>query len=183
MEGKRRMTQNVDTATFAGGCFWCMVKPFDTLPGIKEVVSGYIGGTVENPSYEQVKTGTTGHMEAIQVTFDSELFPYEKLLELYWTQVDPTDDEGQFFDRGSNYRTAIFYHDETQKNLAEKSKTELAASGRFTKPIVTRILPAAPFYPAEEEHQKFYKKHPDRYAEERVESGRDAFITEKWGKH
>ncbi|EST12301.1 peptide-methionine (S)-S-oxide reductase MsrA [Sporolactobacillus laevolacticus] len=177
------MTQNVDTATFAGGCFWCMVKPFDTLPGIKEVVSGYIGGTVENPSYEQVKTGTTGHMEAIQVTFDPELFPYEKLLELYWTQVDPTDDEGQFFDRGSNYRTAIFYHDETQKNLAEKSKTELAASGRFTKPIVTRILPAAPFYPAEEEHQKFYKKHPDRYAEERVESGRDAFITEKWGKH
>lgn len=171
-----------ETATFAGGCFWCMVKPFDTLPGIEKVVSGYIGGKVEAPTYEMVKSGTTGHMEAVQITFDPDVFPYEKLLELYWTQIDPTDDGGQFFDRGSNYRTAIFYHDEAQKALAERSKSALASSGRFTKPIVTRILPAAPFYPAEEEHQKFYKKYPDRYAAERSESGRDTFIKEKWGR-
>ncbi|MCO7176402.1 peptide-methionine (S)-S-oxide reductase MsrA [Sporolactobacillus kofuensis] len=175
------MTKKFETATFAGGCFWCMVKPFDTLPGIEKVISGYTGGTVEHPSYEQVKTGTTGHMEAIHITYDPQLFPYEKLLELYWTQVDPTDDGGQFFDRGSNYRTAIFYENEQQKRLAEQSKRELALSGRFLKPIVTRILPAAPFYPAEEEHQKFYKKHPDRYTAERIESGRDAFIHDNWG--
>ncbi|RYL94388.1 peptide-methionine (S)-S-oxide reductase [Sporolactobacillus sp. THM7-4] len=172
----------VETATFAGGCFWCMVKPFDTLPGIEKVVSGYTGGHVENPTYEQVKSGTTGHMEAVQITYDPAIFPYEKLLDLYWTQIDPTDDGGQFFDRGSNYRTAIFYHNAGQKRLAEQSKTALVASGRFNKPIVTRILPAVPFYPAEEEHQMFYKKHPGRYAEERTESGRDTFIEEKWGK-
>ncbi|GAY77035.1 peptide methionine sulfoxide reductase MsrA [Sporolactobacillus inulinus] len=177
----RNMTKKLEKATFAGGCFWCMVKPFDTLPGIESVVSGYTGGTVENPTYEQVKTGTTGHMEAVQIDFDPDLFPYERLLELYWTQVDPTDDEGQFFDRGSNYRTAIFYHTAEQKTLAEQSKAALAASGRFRKPIVTRILPEAPFYPAEEEHQKFYRKHPDRYKAEREESGRDAFIKETWG--
>jgi peptide-methionine (S)-S-oxide reductase len=176
------MTQTLETATFAGGCFWCMVKPFDTLPGIEKVVSGYTGGKVENPTYEQVKTGTTGHMEAIQILFNPELFPYEKLLELYWTQVDPTDDGGQFFDRGDNYRTAIFYHDEAQKKSAEKSRAELSKSGRFLKPIVTRILPEAAFYPAEEEHQKFYKKNPDRYKAERVESGREAFIRETWEK-
>ncbi|WP_193437376.1 peptide-methionine (S)-S-oxide reductase MsrA [Sporolactobacillus pectinivorans] len=172
----------LETATFAGGCFWCMVKPFDTLPGIKKVVSGYAGGHVENPNYEQVKSGATGHMESIQITFNPAVFPYEKLLELYWTQVDPTDDEGQFFDRGSNYRTAIFYHSEQQKKLAEQSRSAIAESGRFRKPIVTRILPEAPFYPAEEEHQMFYKKHPDRYAEERTESGRDAFIEANWGE-
>ncbi|WP_010632372.1 peptide-methionine (S)-S-oxide reductase MsrA [Sporolactobacillus vineae] len=167
-------------ATFAGGCFWCMVKPFDTLPGIEKVVSGYTGGHVADPTYQQVKSGKTGHMEAIQIAFDPGIFPYEKLLKLYWTQIDPTDDGGQFFDRGSNYRTAIFYHNETQRKLAEQSKAALAASGRFRKPIVTRILPAAPFYPAEEEHQKFYQKHPVRYQAERTESGRDAFIHRNW---
>lgn len=171
-----------EKATFAGGCFWCMVKPFDTLPGIEKVVSGYTGGQVEHPTYERVKSGTTGHMEAIQITFDPTVFPYEKLLDLYWTQIDPTDAGGQFFDRGSNYRTAIFYHNDVQKKLAQQSKSALASSGRFTKPIATRILPAAPFYPAEEEHQKFYKKHPDRYAAERSESGRDAFIEENWNR-
>lgn len=169
-------------ATFAGGCFWCMVKPFDTLPGIEKVVSGYTGGHTEDPTYEQVKSGATGHMESIQITYDPVVFPYEKLLELYWTQIDPTDDGGQFFDRGSNYRTAVFYHDEMQRKMAEASKAALIASGRFRKPIVTRILPATPFYPAEEEHQKFYQKHPGRYQAERTESGRNAFIERNWGR-
>ncbi|MFT8317780.1 MAG: peptide-methionine (S)-S-oxide reductase MsrA [Sporolactobacillus sp.] len=167
-------------ATFAGGCFWCMVKPFDTLPGILEVTSGYTGGKTEYPTYDQVKTGKTGHMEAIQIHFNPDVFPYEKLLELYWTQIDPTDDGGQFFDRGSNYRTAIFYYDQVQQRQAEHSRDQLARSGRFIKPIVTRILPAGIFYPAEEEHQKFYQKHPERYAEERTESGRDDFIHQIW---
>jgi methionine-S-sulfoxide reductase len=171
----------LETATFAGGCFWCMVKPFDTLPGIEKVVSGYSGGHTENPTYEQVKSGTTGHMESIQITYDPFVFPYEKLLQLYWTQIDPTDDGGQFIDRGSNYRTAVFYHNEKQKKLAEQSMAALEASGRFRKPIVTRILPAAPFYPAEKEHQKFYLKHPERYKAERVDSGRDVFIRNTWG--
>lgn len=173
--------KKLEIATFAGGCFWCMVKPFDTLPGIEKVVSGYSGGHTENPTYEQVKSGTTGHMETIQITYDPSVFPYKKLLKLYWTQVDPTDDGGQFIDRGSNYRTAVFYHNEEQKKLAEQSKAALAASGRFKKPIVTQILPAAPFYPAEEEHQKFYLKHPDRYKIERTDSGRDGFIKNSWG--
>ncbi|MFT8363380.1 MAG: peptide-methionine (S)-S-oxide reductase MsrA [Sporolactobacillus sp.] len=178
------MVENKDLqiATFAGGCFWCMVKPFDTLPGIEQVVSGYTGGELANPSYEQVKTGQTGHMEAIQIVHDPQRFSYEQLLTLYWTQIDPTDDGGQFFDRGSNYRTAIFYHNETQRQLAEHSRTRLAASGRFSKPIVTRILPALPFYPAEEAHQKFYQKQPQRYRQEQLESGREAFIYKMWGQ-
>lgn len=174
--------RRLETATFAGGCFWCMVKPFDTLPGIEKVVSGYSGGHVENPTYEQVKSGATGHMESIQITYDPALFPYAKLLELYWAQIDPTDDGGQFIDRGSNYRTAVFYQNDEQRKLAEQSKEELAVSNRFRKPIVTQILPIAPFYPAEEEHQKFYKKNPHRYAEEINESGRAVFIKEHWQK-
>ncbi|WP_026692991.1 peptide-methionine (S)-S-oxide reductase MsrA [Peribacillus kribbensis] len=174
------MESRTEYATFAGGCFWCMVKPFDELPGIKGIVSGYTGGEKENPSYGEVKTGTTGHYEAVQITFDPEVFPYEKLLELYWPQIDPTDDEGQFFDRGSQYRTAIFYHNDHQKSLAQKTLKELEESGRFKKPIVTEILPAAIFYPAEEYHQDFYKKNPKEYKQERIESGRDTFIEENW---
>lgn len=170
----------LEIATFAGGCFWCMVKPFDELPGIHKIVSGYSGGHTVDPTYQEVKIGTTGHYEVVQITFDPSLFPYRKLLELYWAQTDPTDDGGQFFDRGPQYRTAIFYHTDEQKALAEKSRQELEASGRFNNPIVTKILPAAPFYVAEDEHQEFYKKHPKRYAEERVESGRDRFIKENW---
>ncbi|WP_165364325.1 peptide-methionine (S)-S-oxide reductase MsrA [Sporolactobacillus sp. THM19-2] len=171
-----------EQAVFAGGCFWCMVKPFDTLPGIIKVVSGYTGGHVADPTYEQVKSGATGHMEAVQITYDPDVFPYEKLLELYWRQIDPTDAGGQFIDRGSNYRTAIFYHNARQKALAEQSKRALTASGKFRKPIVTRILPAATFYPAEEEHQQFYRKNPERYAGEIAESGRDVFIRKNWQK-
>jgi methionine-S-sulfoxide reductase len=169
-----------ELATFAGGCFWCMVAPFDQLPGIIKVVSGYTGGHVENPTYEQVKSQTTGHFEAVQITFDPEQFPYEKLLEIFWSQIDPTDDEGQFHDRGSSYRAAIFYHTEEQRLLAEESKKEIERSGRFNKPIVTPILPASTFYPAEEYHQDYYKKNPEHYKEDRKKSGRDEFIEKHW---
>ncbi|GEL08260.1 peptide-methionine (S)-S-oxide reductase [Salisediminibacterium halotolerans] len=172
--------QSIKKATFAGGCFWCMVKPFDEMEGILDIRSGYTGGKTEAPVYEDVKTGETGHYEAVQITYDENVFPYEKLLNLYWPQIDPTDDGGQFFDRGSQYRTAIFYHDKDQKQKAEQSKSELKASGRFQNPIVTQILPAAPFYEAEEHHQKFHQKKPEAYEQERRDSGRDDFIYEYW---
>jgi len=170
----------LEQATFAGGCFWCMVSPFEELPGIHGVVSGYMGGTVENPSYEDVKKGTTGHAEVVQITFDPEVFPYSKLLELYWVQIDPTDPDGQFHDRGSQYRTAIFYHTEQQRELAEASKRELEESGRFDKPIVTEIAPSSEFYPAEEYHQNFHRKNPGPYKLDRKKSGRDEFIDAHW---
>lgn len=170
----------MEKATFAGGCFWCMVTPFEELPGIHGIVSGYMGGSVTNPTYEQVKTGTTGHYEVVQITFDPDVFPYEKLLELYWPQIDPTDPDGQFHDRGSQYRTAIFYHNERQKELALQSKKEVADSGRFDKPIVTEILPAETFYPAEDYHQDYHKKNQKHYKEDREKSGRDEYISEHW---
>ncbi|MEC0233929.1 peptide-methionine (S)-S-oxide reductase MsrA [Paenibacillus kribbensis] len=170
----------MEKATFAGGCFWCMVTPFEELPGIHGIVSGYTGGTVPDPTYEQVKTGTTGHYEVVQITFEPELFPYEKLLELYWPQTDPTDAEGQFQDRGTQYKPAIFYHTEQQRELAEQSKQQLAQSGRFDKPIVTEILPASVFYPAEEYHQDYHKKNVKHYKEDRAQSGRDEFINKNW---
>ena len=163
-------------ATFAGGCFWCMVTPFDELPGIEGIVSGYTGGHLENPTYADVKTGTTGHYEAVQITYDPTLFPYEKLLELYWRQIDPTDAEGQFHDRGSQYRTAIFFHTEEQQRLALVSKEKVALSGTFQKLIVTEILPAQTFYPAEDYHQDYHKKNKAHYKEDRQKSGRDEFI-------
>lgn len=167
-------------ATFAGGCFWCMVEPFEELPGIHRVLSGYMGGTKPNPTYEEVKTGTTGHREVVSIEFNPDIFPYAKLLELYWMQIDPTDDGGQFHDRGPQYRTAIFYHNEEQRAAAEESKRKLEASGRFDKPIVTEILPAGPFYPAEEEHQNFHRKNPVHYKLDRKRSGRDEFIERHW---
>ncbi|SDH54658.1 peptide-methionine (S)-S-oxide reductase [Alteribacillus persepolensis] len=169
-----------EKATFAGGCFWCMVKPFDEMEGIISVISGYTGGHVENPSYEDVKTGESGHYEAVQITFDPELFSYQKLLDLYWPQIDPTDAHGQFHDRGPQYRTAIFYHNQSQKNAAEQSKQQISDSGRFQQPIVTKILPAATFYPAEAYHQQFYKKQAKAYEEDRAKSGRDDFIHTYW---
>ncbi|MGR6762279.1 peptide-methionine (S)-S-oxide reductase MsrA [Paenibacillus sp. T2-29] len=170
----------MEKATFAGGCFWCMVTPFEEQPGIYSIVSGYTGGTISDPTYEQVKTGTTGHYEVVQITFDPELFPYEKLLELYWPQTDPTDGEGQFQDRGTQYKPAIFYHTEQQRELAQQSKEQLAQSGRFDKPIVTEILPAAIFYPAEDYHQDYHKKNVKHYKEDRAQSGRDEFIDKNW---
>lgn len=169
-----------ETAIFAGGCFWCMVKPFDQWEGIESVISGYTGGHVEYPSYEQVKAGGTGHMEAVEITFNAEVFTYEQILEIYWQQIDPTDDEGQFQDRGESYRAAIFYTTPEQKTAAERSKQHLAESGKFKKPIVTPILPAAPFYPAEDYHQDFYKTHKEEYEADRQQSGRDEFLTSHW---
>ena len=168
-------------ATFAGGCFWCMVKPFDTLDGIESVVSGYTGGDLPNPTYEQVCSETTGHKEAVEITFQPEIFPYEKLLDVFWTQIDPTDAGGQFFDRGSSYAPAIFYHSEEQRIAAEKSKQELNNSGKFEKPVVTPILEAKPFYLAEQYHQDYYKKNPAHYNRYSVGSGRAAFIERNWG--
>lgn len=168
----------MERAIFAGGCFWCMIKPFDSLPGIHSVLSGYTGGTVENPTYEQVKSQTTGHTEAVEIIFDPELFSYEQLLEIYWQQTDPTDAFGQFEDRGSNYRPVIFYLTEQQKLAAEKSRQRLAASGQFNEPIVTTIEPAATFYPAELEHQDYYKHHPENYA--RSSARRKQFLAENW---
>ncbi|RVU70391.1 MULTISPECIES: peptide-methionine (S)-S-oxide reductase MsrA [Lactobacillus] len=173
--------KKLDKAIFAGGCFWCMVEPFDTLPGIEKVVSGYTGGHVANPTYEQVCTGETGHTEAVEITFDPEVMPYEKLLNYYWQVTDPTDAMGQFQDRGSQYQPVIYYNSAVQKAAAEKSKQELADSGKFDQPIVTRIEEAKPFYPAEEYHQDFYKKDPLRYAMEEA-GGRSKFIKEHWDK-
>ncbi|MFS0752681.1 peptide-methionine (S)-S-oxide reductase MsrA [Oceanobacillus sp. 1P07AA] len=167
-------------ATFAGGCFWCMVKPFDQWDGVHQVISGYTGGKVMNPTYEQVKKGDTGHYEAVEITYDDSIIDYNTILDLYWKQIDPTDDGGQFQDRGEQYRTAIFYHSKEQWGLAEASKEELATSGRFSKPIVTEIKPATPFYPAEEYHQDFYKKNKEEYEEDRAKSGRDEFIDDNW---
>ncbi|EUJ33001.1 methionine sulfoxide reductase A [Listeria floridensis FSL S10-1187] len=172
--------KKLEKATFAGGCFWCMVKPFDTQPGIERVVSGYTGGHTENPTYEEVCSGTTGHAEAVEITFDPAIFPYDKLVDVYFMQTDPTDAEGQFVDRGSSYRPAIFYHDRAQKETAEKAVRDLEASGRFKKPIVTEIVPASTFYPAEDYHQDFYKKDSAHYKGYRNASGRDQFIQSHW---
>jgi peptide-methionine (S)-S-oxide reductase len=177
------MEKTIDVATFAGGCFWCMVKPFDEMPGIIKVISGYTGGSLKNPTYEQVCTGTTGHYEAVEITYDPSVFSYEKLLELFWQQIDPTDPDGQFYDRGPSYHAAIFYQDENQRELAETSKKKLEESGRFTKPIVTPILPAKEFYPAEEYHQHYYKKNKGHFESYHVESGRAPFIERHWGKN
>lgn len=173
----------LEKATFAGGCFWCMVKPFDTQPGIIEVVSGYTGGHVKNPTYEQVCSETTGHLEAVQITFDPHIYPYEKLVELYWTLIDPTDAGGQFFDRGESYTTAIFYHDDIQKQIAELSKAKLESSGKFNAPIAVKILEAKPFYEAEVYHQQYYKKNPAHYERYSVGSGRTGFIEKHWGRN
>lgn len=158
-----------EKAIFAGGCFWCMVSPFDEQPGIKKVISGYTGGTTSFPTYEEVRTQLTGHTEAVEITFDPTIISYDELLDIYWNQTDPTDAMGQFQDRGSSYRPVIFYSDLKQKVAAEKSKSSLAEKKKYKRPIVTAIEPACTFYPAEEEHQDFYKKNPTRYSEEKQE--------------
>lgn len=157
---------NINTAYFAGGCFWCMTKPFDTFDGIEHVTSGYMGGHVDNPTYEQVKTGTTGHYETVAIEYDVALFSYHKLLEIFFSVIDPLDTGGQYQDRGSQYQTAIFYTNEHQKQLAETYIEELKHTINSDKAIATKILPADTFYPAEEYHQDFYKKNPERYAQE-----------------
>ncbi|MGF7437012.1 peptide-methionine (S)-S-oxide reductase MsrA [Lentilactobacillus senioris] len=168
-----------DYAIFAGGCFWCMVQPFDQQPGIKSVVAGYTGGHVANPTYEQVASHTTGHTEAVKITYDPTVISYRQLVDIYWRQTDPTDASGQFQDRGDSYRPVIFYHSDEQKQVAEESKAALAASEKFEKPIVTQIEPEKPFYVAEEEHQDFYRKNPLRYKIEEM-GGREQFIKQNW---
>ncbi|MBP1967924.1 peptide methionine sulfoxide reductase msrA/msrB [Virgibacillus natechei] len=174
------MSSNREIATFAGGCFWCMVEPFDERPGIIDVVSGYTGGTVENPTYEQVCTNTTGHLEAVQITFDPTIMTYEQLVNTFWQQIDPTDPNGQFNDRGESYQTAIFYHNQEQRQIAEQSKQDLETSGKFSKPVVTEIIPAKTFYAAEVEHQDYYKKQSFHYQLYKKGSGREDFIKNNW---
>ena len=170
----------MEEAIFAGGCFWCMQAPFEKLKGVSSVVAGYTGGEGKDPTYEDY--AEKGHVEAIDVTFDPAQITYSQLLDVFWRQIDPTDAGGQFVDRGPQYRSAIFYHNDEQKRLAEKSKQELAASGKFDKPIVTEILKAAVFYKAEDYHQDYYKKNPIRYKFYRSRSGRDQFLDKVWGK-
>ncbi|HDP81450.1 MAG TPA: peptide-methionine (R)-S-oxide reductase [Spirochaetes bacterium] len=168
------------TAAFAGGCFWCMEPPFEKLDGVKGVVSGYMGGKEKNPTYEDVASGKTRHLETVLVTYDPKKVSYRRLLEVYWRQIDPTDPGGQFVDRGRQYRSAVFYRNDEQKRLAEESKREIERSGRFRKSIVTEILKAGEFYPAEGYHQDYYKKNPVRYRYYRYRSGRDQFLEKTW---
>ena len=170
-----------ERATFAGGCFWCSESDFEKHDGVVEVISGYSGGEEENPSYEEVSSGNTRHRESIQVYYDPKKISYEKLLDIYWKHINPTDDGGQFADRGKQYTTAIFYYNSSQKKLAEKSKKELEKSGKFDKPIVTKILPFKNFYPAEEYHQDYHEKNPLKYGFYRKASGRYQFVCNVWG--
>jgi methionine-S-sulfoxide reductase len=172
----------MEKATFAGGCFWCMEPPFEKLPGVLSVTSGYTGGRTENPTYEEVSSGRTGHAEAVEILYDPVKISYARLLDVFWRNIDPTTKDRQFVDIGSQYRTAIFYHSEEQRRLAEESKKQLEASGRFGKPIVTEIVPAGKFTPAEEYHQDYYKKSATRYKFYRFNSGRDQYLDRIWGK-
>lgn len=174
-------SKNLQMATFAGGCFWCVEAGFEKLKGVHEVISGYTGGDVKNPTYEQVSSGNTGHLEAVQVSYDPDVISYQGLLESFWRQIDPTDDGGQFVDRGKQYRPAIFYHDEMQKTMAENSRATLEISKRFQTTIATEILPLEQFYPAEDYHQDYYKNNPIRYKMYRYNSGRDQFLEKTWG--
>ena len=175
-------TSNLAKATFAGGCFWCMEPPFEKLPGVVSVISGYTGGREKNPTYEQVSSGQTGHAESIQILYDPAKTTYQELLNIFWHNIDPTTPDRQFVDVGLQYRAAIFYHDEEQKKLAVASKEVLEKSGRYNKPIVTEIVPVSEFYPAEDYHQDYYKKNSTRYKLYRFFSGRDQYLEKVWGK-
>ncbi|MCF8033395.1 MAG: peptide-methionine (S)-S-oxide reductase MsrA [Desulfarculaceae bacterium] len=182
-EGKNMSDNDGKTAvaTFAGGCFWCMEPPFDKLEGVVSTTSGYTGGQTENPTYEEVSAGTTGHAEALRVVYDPAKVSYQKLLEVFWRNIDPTVKDRQFCDVGNQYRSAIFYHDAEQKRLADQSRAKLEASGKFDA-IHTEIVPAGPFYPAEDYHQNYYEKNPVRYKYYRWGCGRDKRLDELWGK-
>ncbi|QQK79429.1 peptide-methionine (S)-S-oxide reductase MsrA [Salicibibacter cibi] len=174
------MDDSQKLATFAGGCFWCMVGPFQAEDGVLQVKSGYTGGRTENPTYEEVCSNQTGHVEAIQLTYQPEKISYQRLLKIFWQNIDPTDAGGQFNDRGESYETAIFYHDEDQKQLAEESRREFDENGPFSAPIVTPIRPAAPFYDAEQYHQDYHLKNPFHYQLYKKGSGRESFIKTYW---
>jgi peptide-methionine (S)-S-oxide reductase len=183
MDGKSRAAEaKVEKATFAGGCFWCMVPPFEHLNGVLSVTSGYAGGQKKNPTYEEVSSGTTGHAESIQIIYDPSKISYGKLLDLFWHNIDPTVKDRQFCDVGGQYRTVIFYHNEEQKNLAQESKRILEQSKRLPGPIYTEIVPATEFYRAEEYHQDYYEKNPVRYKFYRWNCGRDQRLKQIWGE-
>ena len=175
-----KLTGDEEVTTLAGGCFWCMQAPFEKVQGVVKVVAGYAGGIEPNPTYEEVSGGKTKYRESIQVYFDPEVISFSEILEVYWRQFDPTDAGGSFHDRGHQYTSAIFYHDDTQKKVAEQSKKELDKSGIFDEPVVTPIIKFTTFYPAEEYHQDYYKKNPERYHSYREGSGRDEFIMAHW---
>ncbi|UCD47959.1 MAG: peptide-methionine (S)-S-oxide reductase MsrA [Deltaproteobacteria bacterium] len=176
-----KASKNKENATFAGGCFWCMESPFDKLPGVVSVTVGYTGGTVENPTYEQVSAGVTGHAEAVQIVYNPSEIGYEKLLDVFWHNTDPTVKDRQFCDVGSQYRPGIFYHGEEQRLLALKSKEALEKTKPFKEPILTEVTAAGEFYPAEEYHQHYYRKNPIRYKYYRSGCGRDRRLKELWG--
>jgi peptide methionine sulfoxide reductase msrA/msrB len=178
----KKQARELETATFAGGCFWCIESDFEKVDGVIEVISGYTGGHREKPTYEEVSSGDTGHLEAVQVLYDPTKITYKELLDIFWRHVDPTDAGGQFVDRGSQYRTAIFYHNEEQKRLAEESRDQINESGRFNKPVATEIAMVRTFYRAEDHHQDYYKKNPIRYKLYRRNSGRDQFLKKVWGE-
>lgn len=182
-KGEEKPMSELKEATFAGGCFWCMQGPFDVLQGVKSTIVGYTGGHVENPTYEEVSAGSSGHTESVLVVYDPRETSYEKLLDTFWRNIDPTQDDGQFADRGSQYRTVIFFHDEEQKKLAEESKAALQRSGKFKRQIATTIEPASQFYRAEEYHQEYYKKNETRYKLYKVGSGREDYLKKSWGEN
>ncbi len=178
---KNGASPRLEKGTFAGGCFWCMEHPFDQLDGVISVTPGYTGGHKKNPTYEEVSSGTTGHAESVEILYDPSKITYARLLDVFWHNIDPTVKDRQFCDVGNQYRSAIFYHTEEQKRIAEESKKALEASGRFKGPIYTEIVPASDFYPAEEYHQHYYKKNPVRYKFYRWNCGRDDRLNELWG--
>lgn len=173
-------TPSSNVAIFAGGCFWCLEPPYVNQEGVLSVYPGYIGGHTDQPTYEEVISGKTGHVEAVQVTFDPKVISYNVLLDIFWRQIDPTDPNGQFADQGSQYITAIFYNDDSQKELATSSKEDIISKNIFNKPIVTKILPASKFFIAEDYHQQYYKKNPDHYKRYRFFSGRESFLKKTW---
>lgn len=173
-------SEELEVATLAGGCFWCMQPPFDRLEGVESTIVGYTGGVEESPAYQEVAGGQTSHLEAVQVRFDPEVVSYEEVLDVFWRSIDPTDDGGQFADRGDHYRTFVFYHDDFQRQRAEKSRADLAKQGPFDDPLVTEIVEASTFWVAEEYHQEYYKKNPEHYEHYYRASGRAGFLEETW---
>ena len=181
-KGSDATSEKLETATFAGGCFWCMQPPFDKLDGVISTTVGYCGGREKNPTYKQVSSGSTGHAEAIKIAYDPARASYSELLDVFWRNINPIQKDGQFVDKGRQYRTAIFYHNDKQKELAEASRDKLENSEKFDEKIATEIVPVTPFYDAEEYHQDYYKKNSIRYKLYRFGSGRDQYRLKKWGK-
>ena len=182
VQAQQKIPPGHEIATFAGGCFWCMEPPYDEIPGVLSTTSGYIGGQKKNPTYEEVSSGRTGHTEAVQVVYDPKQVSYQKLLEVFWPNIDPTTPNAQFCDHGSQYRSGIFYHNEEQMRLALASRDQVERTKRFREPIVTEITKATIFYPAEDYHQDYYKKNPLRYKFYRANCGRDQRLEQLWGK-